>query len=164
MKRGDNVTVGDNIKKFRKQKKMTQKELGNKLGISQSAINQFENNKTAPKLSTIVKIADARNVLPHDLIDKADLAELPEIKEVQDSKPRIRVSNINYVKECLDSENVLNIIELTELFHENKDTLEIFWLLLRDFNLLNDKGKRLVMGYANDLTYRYKKDELDLIL
>lgn len=163
MERGDKVTVGDNIRKFRKQKKMTQKELGNKLRISQSAINQFENNKTAPKLTTIIKIADALDVLPRDLIDKADLAELPEIKEVQGSKPRIRTSNIDYVKECLDSESVLNIIELTELFHENKDTLEIFWLLLRNFNLLNDAGKRLVMGYANDLTYRYKKDELDLI-
>ena len=126
-------------------------------------LNQFEYNKTAPKLTTIIKIADALDVLPRDLIDKADLAELPEIKEVQGSKPRIRTSNIDYVKECLDSESVLNIIELTELFHENKDTLEIFWLLLRNFNLLNDTGKRLVMGYANDLTYRYKKDELDLI-
>ena len=47
MERGDKVTVGDNIRKFRKQKKMTQKELGNKLGISQSAINQFENNKSS---------------------------------------------------------------------------------------------------------------------
>ena len=42
MERGDKVTVGDNIRKFRKQKKMTQKELGNKLRISQSAINQLK--------------------------------------------------------------------------------------------------------------------------
>ena len=68
MERGDKVTVGDNIRKFRKQKKMTQKELGNKLGISQSAINQIENNKTAPKLTTIIKVADALDVLPRDLI------------------------------------------------------------------------------------------------
>lgn len=157
------MTVGDNIRKFRKQKKMTQKELGNKLGISQSAINQFENNKTAPKLTTIIKIADALDVLPRDLIDKVDLAEIPEIKEMQDSKPRIRTSSIDYIKKYLDSESALNTAELTELFHSDKDTLEIFWLLLHDFNLLNDTGKRLVMGYANDLTYRYKKDELDLL-
>ena len=77
-------------------------------------------------------------------------------------KLRIRTNSIDYIKKCLDSESALNTAELTELFHENKDTLEIFWLLLHDFNLLNDTGKRLVMGYANDLTYRYKKDELDL--
>lgn len=157
------MTVGKNIRKMRKRKGMTQAELGKKIGVSYQQIGQYENGKRNPKLQTIAKIADALDVLPRDLIDKADLAELPEIKEVQGSKPRIRTSNIDYVKECLDSESVLNIIELTELFHENKDTLEIFWLLLRNFNLLNDTGKRLVMGYANDLTYRYKKDELDLI-
>ena len=158
MEIGDKVTVGDNIRKFRKQKKMTQKELGNKLGISQSAINQFENNKTAPKLTTIIKVADALDVLPRDLIGN----NFNEFTEIKGEKLRIRTNSIDYIKKCLDSESALNTAELTELFHENKDTLEIFWLLLHDFNLLNDTGKRLVMGYANDLTYRYKKDELDL--
>ena len=159
MERGDKVTVGDNIRKFRKQKKMTQKELGNKLGISQSAINQFENNKTAPKLTTIIKVADALDVLPRDLIGN----NFNEFTEIKGEKLRIRTSSIDYIKKCLESESALNTAELTELFHENKDTLEIFWLLLHDFNLLNDTGKRLVMGYANDLTYRYEeKDELDL--
>ena len=158
MERGDKVTVGDNIRKFRKQKKMTQKELGNKLGISQSAINQFENNKTAPKLTTIIKVADALDVLPRDLIGN----NFNEFTEIKGEKLRIRTNSIDYIKKCLDSESALNTAELTELFHENKDTLEIFWLLLHDFNLLNDTGKRLVMGYANDLTYIYKKDELDL--
>lgn len=39
-------TIGNNIKKIREAKKITQKELGEILGISQSAINQFENNKS----------------------------------------------------------------------------------------------------------------------
>ena len=52
------IDIGENIREIRKLKGMTQKELGNKLGISQSAINQFENNKTAPKLTTIIKVAE----------------------------------------------------------------------------------------------------------
>ena len=161
MKRGDKVTVGDNIRKFRKQKKMTQKELGNKLGISQSAINQFENNKTAPKLTTIIKIANALDVLPRDLIDKADLAEIPEIKEMQDSKPRIRTSSIDYIKKCLESESALNTAELTQLFHSDKDTLEIFWSLLCDFNLLNNAGKQEAVKQINLLSKipEYKQDD-----
>ena len=139
MERGDKVTVGDNIRKFRKQKKMTQKELGNKLGISQSAINQFENNKTAPKLTTIIKVADALDVLPRDLIGN----NFNEFTEIKGEKLRIRTNSIDYIKKCLDSESALNTAELTELFHENKDTLEIFWLLLHDFNLLNDEIQQL---------------------
>ena len=56
------IDIGENIREIRKLKGMTQKELGNKLGISQSAINQFENNKTAPKLQTIEKLAIALEV------------------------------------------------------------------------------------------------------
>lgn len=94
MERGDKVTVGDNIRKFRKQKKMTQKELGNKLGISQSAINQFENNKTAPKLTTIIKVADALDVLPRDLIGN----NFNEFTEIKGEKLRIRTNSIDYIK------------------------------------------------------------------
>lgn len=62
------IDIGENIREIRKLKGMTQKELGNKLGISQSAINQFENNKTDPKLQTIEKIAIALEVSMYDIL------------------------------------------------------------------------------------------------
>lgn len=68
MKVGDNMNYGENIKKIRKQKGFTQKELGQKLGISQAAIGQFESNKANSKMETIQKIADALNVSINDLI------------------------------------------------------------------------------------------------
>lgn len=53
-------TVGDNIRRIRKERNMTQKELGEKLGgISQQLIGQWETGKTNPKLGTLVKIATA---------------------------------------------------------------------------------------------------------
>ena len=152
------MDIGTRIKELRKARGMTQEELAKKTSLSIASIQGYEQKKYKPKLNTIAKIANALDVLPRDLIGN----NFNEFTEIKGEKLRIRTSNIDYVKGCLDSESVLNIIELTELFHENKDTLEIFWLLLRNFNLLNDTGKRLVMGYANDLTYRYKKDELDL--
>lgn len=64
------IDIGENIREIRKLKGMTQKELGNKLGISQSAINQFENNKTAPKLQTIEKLAIALEVSMYDILKR----------------------------------------------------------------------------------------------
>lgn len=64
------IDIGENIREIRKLKGMTQKELGNKLGISQSAINQFENNKTDPKLQTIEKLAIALEVSMYDILKK----------------------------------------------------------------------------------------------
>lgn len=65
------IDIGENIREIRKLKGMTQKELGNKLGISQSVINQFENNKTAPKLQTIEKLAIALEVSMYDILKRS---------------------------------------------------------------------------------------------
>lgn len=53
------MNIGENIKRFRKEKGLTQKELGERLNMTQSAIGQFENNTTSPKLETVEKIASA---------------------------------------------------------------------------------------------------------
>lgn len=55
--------IGESIKNIRIQRKMTQKELGEKLGgISQQQIGRWENGKANPKLDTIQKIAAALEV------------------------------------------------------------------------------------------------------
>jgi len=62
------MTVGENIKRIRKEKGLTQKELGELLDMTQSAIGQFENDKTSPKTDTIEKIASALGVSPSELM------------------------------------------------------------------------------------------------
>lgn len=61
--------IGESIKYIRIQKKMTQKELGEKLGgIPQQQIGRWENGKATPKLDTIQKIATALEVPVADLL------------------------------------------------------------------------------------------------
>lgn len=62
------MTVGENIKRIRKERGLTQKELGERLGMTQSAIWQFESDKTSPKIETVEKIATALDVTPYDLM------------------------------------------------------------------------------------------------
>ena len=54
------MTIGENIKRIRKERGLTQKELGELLDMTQSAIGQFENDKTSPKTDTIEKIEIGR--------------------------------------------------------------------------------------------------------
>ena len=57
------MSIGENIRRIRKDKKLTQKELGEKLeGISQQQIGQWENGIKIPKLETIQKIATALEI------------------------------------------------------------------------------------------------------
>ncbi len=61
------MSVGDNIRRIRKEKGLTQAALANALNVSQQMIGQFENGKN-PKLETIEKIATALGVTAFDLM------------------------------------------------------------------------------------------------
>ncbi len=64
------MVIGENIKRIRKEKKLTQKQLGGlcEPKISESTIRKYELNILNPKIETIQKIADALNVSLNDLI------------------------------------------------------------------------------------------------
>lgn len=60
-------TIGKNIKKIRKEKGLTQKELANKLRVSEPMISQYESKETL-KLETIRKIANGLDVPMSEII------------------------------------------------------------------------------------------------
>ena len=62
------MTVGQNIKKFRKEKGLTQKQLGELTGIDEANIRKYELCKQNPKIETVMKIADGLGISPVDLI------------------------------------------------------------------------------------------------
>ena len=47
------MSTGEKIKIARKKAGLTQRELGEKLGVSQSAVGQFEMDRSNPKLETL---------------------------------------------------------------------------------------------------------------
>ena len=70
------MTVGENIRRIRKEKGLTQKQLGDLCGIKDANIRKYEINPTiTPQLKTIEKIATALEVKVTDLydIDETDI-------------------------------------------------------------------------------------------
>lgn len=61
------MTVGERIREYRKQAGLTQKELGDRLGVSNVHIGQYERGLRNPKLPQLKKIADALDI-PFDLL------------------------------------------------------------------------------------------------
>lgn len=61
------MTVGERIKEYRKQAGLTQKELGDRLGVSNVHIGQYERGLRNPRLPQLKKIADALDI-PFDLL------------------------------------------------------------------------------------------------
>lgn len=56
------MTVGENIKRLRKERGLTQKQLGEMCGIAESNIRKYESDKQNAKIETIEKIAQALGV------------------------------------------------------------------------------------------------------
>lgn len=75
------MTIGENIRRFRKEKKLTQKQLGAYCGIAESAIRRYELGGANPKIETIRKIASALGVYISDLVEDWDTFSKDEIME-----------------------------------------------------------------------------------
>lgn len=52
------VKLSENIKRFRKERKMTQEQLAEAMGVSASAVYKWESGQTSPDLSLIFSMAD----------------------------------------------------------------------------------------------------------
>lgn len=66
------MTIGEKIYKIRTDMGLTQKDFAEKVGVSQSAINFWENGKRQPRLLQLNQMADALNISTFDLIDEEE--------------------------------------------------------------------------------------------
>ena len=62
------MTLGNNIKKYRKMLKLSQEDLAKKSNLYRNSIYNYENNKRQPSIETLNKIATALGVTVNDLI------------------------------------------------------------------------------------------------
>jgi len=70
------LPIGEKIKHWRVQKGLSQKELGDQIGMSQQQIGQYETGTRTPKQETLLKIAKALGVHLRDLSDDSWLEEI----------------------------------------------------------------------------------------
>ena len=62
------VSIGDNIRKYRKIKNITQKELGETIGISNTYLSDIETGRTNPSIKTLKKIAKGLEIKYMELL------------------------------------------------------------------------------------------------
>lgn len=64
----DYVSIGNMIRKYRKNKNLTLLQLSEMIDVSESFIGQIERGKNKPSLETIINIANALDVSVDDLL------------------------------------------------------------------------------------------------
>ena len=70
------MSIGKNIARFRKEKGMTQGELGELLGVSNQAVSKWESELSMPDVMLLPHIAEIFGVSTDDLYHAADNADL----------------------------------------------------------------------------------------
>lgn len=63
------MKIGDNIKKLRVDKGLTQKDLANLLNVTSQAVSKWEKNDSEPDIATIVRISNIFGVSTDDLLN-----------------------------------------------------------------------------------------------
>lgn len=114
-----NETIGMRIRKRRKELKLTQESLGNKIGVKGGAISQWESDQTAPNGDNLLSLSQALSCAPEFILygensasnvepAMADIRHIPIISHVQagcwtaESSIRNLEGEIDYLQTNLD--------------------------------------------------------------
>lgn len=103
------MTVGENIKKYRKEKGWTQKQLADKLNKNTRTIQNYENSRREPNIKLLYQIAETLHISISDLFGEAigrvessekyekELAQFLNIKE-EELQLTMKYDNFSEVK------------------------------------------------------------------
>ena len=137
------MTTGQRIKDARKKAGMTQKELGEKLGVSFQTIAQWENDLRNPKIETKQRIANALGITLETLTGTSirydNHGNITSVAGYYDDlKPVIESMR------CEESEEDI----MATMLEATKDADPRIYNLLLEYQNLSDEQKELVVATA----------------
>lgn len=93
-------TMGNIIKRLRKERNLTQEELAEQLGVTYQAISKWENNYGMPDISQIVPLSTVFNVPTDVLFGRYEVNDAEEVEKIiKDAEKPLRYDNDGYTDE-----------------------------------------------------------------
>ena len=155
------MTTGKNIKKIRKEKGLTQKQLAVLIGVNQWSVNNWERGKIEPKIKHLEKIASVLNVdISLLLIGDTDKCEV-DVLSYKETDLKRWLKDIDF-KATATAEQVKILDELEKLPDE---TPRAYWMdLTKTFSidfLVENNIRDLIHAFQDFITRgRRRKSEL----
>lgn len=72
------LNLGENLKRLRKERNLSQEQLAEMLNVSRQAISKWESNKTYPDIENLILLRNLFNVTLDDLIVNENKAEVED--------------------------------------------------------------------------------------
>lgn len=111
-----NETLGTRIATLRKEKGLTQEELGNKLNVSSQAVSKWENDISAPDISLLPELATILEVSIDELLGKKNEVNAviyePEQKNKDINKLMLKVRVLSTDGDKVSVNLPLKLVEL----------------------------------------------------
>lgn len=119
--------TANKIKEYRKLKRMTQKELGEKIGVKHNTVSGYENGTNEPEQDILFKIAAALDVSINDLFPETR----SDTTNIRRRKKGVRTPVLGYVVAGIPIEAIEDIIDYEEIDEELARTGDFFALQVR---------------------------------
>lgn len=113
------MTIGESIREARLKKGWTQKQLGDKCNMADSAIRRYESDRGNPTIETLKRIAAALEVDPFSLMD-FDMATAALEARIND-RTKCILTAFDQLNDEGQSKAVERVEELTEIPKYKKD-------------------------------------------
>ena len=130
------MKINEVIRKYRKEKHMTQEEMANRLGVTAPAVNKWESGASSPDIALLAPIARLLDI------------SLDELLSFKEELSDVEVSNvIKEIDEMFDKETIEVVFhQITDIIREypNADTLILSLAAMLDARCLiqdNDGSK-----------------------
>ena len=111
------ATFGDRLRSLRKEKGLTQKEIGALLGVSADSIGKYESGDRTPEPNDIIILAKFFGVSADYLLGISDIRQPPTIND--EDLPPDWLNEVEFIRRAgtkLSPEERKAIIELAKLF------------------------------------------------
>lgn len=117
------MNLGENIKRYRKNKKLTQKQLADKLQVSSITIQNYENNRREPSLEMLNKLAAILGCTVSDFLEERILTLRPDLTfsgsgKLKDEESIFQDALYDYISFCYGSGDELTEDEILSLAKE----------------------------------------------
>ena len=139
--------IGNTIRELRKEKKMSQSELGKFIGVSQTTVTAWETGRAEPSSTFISKLADLFNVSTDYLLGRSDNKKKPYY-ELTDKEKKDIALQAEKLMEGIESGENLNFYgePATE---EQKERLLIAVQTAMEMNKRKEKKNFTPKKYRN---------------
>ena len=122
------MKFGDNLRKIRKSKKMSQEQLAEKMNVTRQSVSKWENGESYPEMNNIFELCKVLNCKLNELVypDMSDISSLDE--EIVMNVVKFNEKKQKEVKTLSNSISFLEFCKLSNwkvVGQSNKDAIKI---------------------------------------